>query len=153
MILYRTRVTKIRGGFMKKLILAVIVCFAFLLNGPFSAQASPLFYTTERIFGEDRIEPALAISQKGGESAETVILCEGSAYPDSIAAAPFAASLDAPILLTGGENARSACRRRLQRLDPQKVILLGGQALLTSSIETELADFLSVPNGSAGRTL
>lgn len=123
---------------MRKLIVAVFICFAFLVYLPYITQASPLAYTTERIAGQDRIETALGIAQKGWESAQKVILCEYDDYPDSIAAAPFAASLDAPILLTGGKTLDPRVVGELQRLKPEKVVLLGGQGRLGPSIETEL---------------
>lgn len=123
---------------MKKIILAVVICFAFVLNLPYITQASPLAYTTERLFGQDRIETALKIAQKGWDSAGTVILCEYDDYPDSIAAAPFAVSLDAPILLTGGKTIDPRVVNELKRLNPQEIILLGGQGRLGSSIEAEL---------------
>jgi len=116
----------------------VVVFFAFLLTIPVLTMASPLAYPAERISGQDRIETALNIAQKGWVSAQTVILCEYADYPDSIAAAPFAASLDAPILLTGGNKLDQRVILELQRLKPQKVILLGGEGRLKSLIETEL---------------
>ncbi len=124
--------------YLKKFILVAIVCFAFLLNIPFLAQASPLAYTTDRISGQDRVETALSIAQKGWTSAQTVILSEYTDYAGSIAAVPFAASLDAPILLTRGDKLDPRVLRELQRLNPQKVIVLGGEGGLTSTIETEL---------------
>ena len=123
---------------MKKYTLAFIILVAFLLYIPSLAQASSLAYHTERISGKDRVATSLAISQKGWASAQTVILSEYSAYPDSIAAAPFAVSLDAPILLTGGKSLDPRVIAELQRLQPQKVILLGGEACLTDSIGREL---------------
>jgi len=123
---------------LKKKFLLIIVCFAFLLNMPSLASASPLVYSTGRISGQDRIETALSISQKGWTSAQTVILCESSDYPDSIAAASFAVSLDAPILLTGGNTLDQRVIGEIQRLKPQKVILLGGKGCLTSAVETKL---------------
>jgi len=124
--------------YLNKFFLVAIVCFAFLLNIPFLAQASPLAYTTDRISGQDRVETALSIAQKGWTSAQTVILSEYTDYPGSIAAVPFAASLDAPILLTRGDKLDPRVITELQRLNPQKVFLLGGEAGLTSTIETGL---------------
>ncbi|MFA6808088.1 MAG: cell wall-binding repeat-containing protein, partial [Eubacteriales bacterium] len=120
---------------MKKIVLVLSLCIAFLLSIPFLGQASPLAYTTERISGQDRIETALSIAQKGWTTAQTVILCEGTDYPDSIAVAPYAVNLDAPILLTGGDTLDQRVETELQRLNPQKVILLGGEGCLTNSIE------------------
>jgi len=123
---------------LKKLILSVITTLAFALCTPFIAQASPLAYSTERIAGQDRVETALKISQKGWDSALTVILCEYNDYPDSIAATPFAVNLNAPILLTKGNSIDPRVIKELQRLSPDKVILLGGTACLQPSIEKEL---------------
>ncbi|NLM20262.1 MAG: SH3 domain-containing protein [Peptococcaceae bacterium] len=125
---------------MKKSTIAFSLALILLLFMPFISQGSPLVYNTERLYGQDRIGTALAISQKGWTSAQTVILCEGTDYPDSIAAAPFAASLDAPILLTGGKSLDNRVVAELKRLQPQKVILLGGQSRLTSQVEKELND-------------
>ncbi len=115
---------------------------AFTLCMPYITQASPLAYTTERIAGQDRVETALKISGKGWDSAQTVILCEYNDYPDSIAATPFAVSLNAPILLTKGESIDPRVIKELQRLAPQKVILLGGTARLQPAIEAELDQLL-----------
>lgn len=123
---------------LKKLFVSIITSFAFVLCTPFITYASPLVYQTERVAGHDRVDTALQISQKGWESAQTVILCEYSDYPDSIASTPFAVSLDAPILLTKGDSIDSRVVQELQRLNPEKVILLGGTACLQPSIEKEL---------------
>ncbi|SDH21564.1 N-acetylmuramoyl-L-alanine amidase [Desulfosporosinus hippei] len=123
---------------LKKLIFSVITTLAFALCAPLIAQASPLAFTSERIAGQDRVETALKISQKGWNSALTVILCENNDYPDSIAATPFAVSLNAPILLTKGDTIDPRVIKELQRLSPDRVILLGGTACLQPAIEKEL---------------
>lgn len=129
---------------MKKLFTVLVICFAIFLILPIFVSASPLAFNTERISGQDRIETAIGIAQKGWTSAQSVILCEYRDYPDSIAATPFAASLDAPILLTGGDSLDQRVVRELRRLNPQKVFLLGGQGCLKASIEAELEE-LSLP--------
>lgn len=129
---------------LKKLILSVITTLAFTFCMPYITQASPLAYSTERIAGQDRVETALKISQKGWTSAQAVILCEYNDYPDSIAATPFAVSLNAPILLTKGDSIDPRVVQELQRLSPQNVILLGGNACLQPAIGKELTDKLSI---------
>ena len=123
---------------VKKIILTIITSLTIVLCTPFMTQASPLAYPTERISGKDSVETALKISQKGWSSAQTVILCEYSDYPDSIASTPFAVSLNAPILMTKGDSMDPRVVKELQRLKPQNVVLLGGIACLNSSIEKEL---------------
>ncbi|WP_434512852.1 N-acetylmuramoyl-L-alanine amidase [Desulfitobacterium sp. AusDCA] len=123
---------------MKKIIFSLITSLIIILGLPIFTQASPLAYPTERIAGQDRIETSLKISQKGWQSAQTVVLCEYSDYADSIASTPFAVSVNAPLLLTSGDSLDSRVVQELQRLNPQKVILLGGKACLKPSIEEEL---------------
>lgn len=108
------------------------------MTTPLFAQASPLAFPIERLAGLDRVETAIDISNKGWQSAETVILSEYQAYADSIASTPFAVSLNAPILLTPGNSIDPRVIKELERLDPQKVILLGGDGVLKPSIEKEL---------------
>ncbi|MGI1658805.1 MAG: N-acetylmuramoyl-L-alanine amidase [Desulfitobacterium sp.] len=123
---------------MKKVIMTILVSLTFVLSTSTVASASPLAYPIERIAGQDRVETALSISQKGWTTAETVILCEYGDYPDSIAATPYAVSLNAPILLTQGNGLDSRVKEELIRLQPQKVVLLGGTGVLKPSIEQEL---------------
>ncbi len=125
-------------GALKKIFFLVITLLVLTLCMPLLAQASPLAYPTERLAGPDRIATAITISQQGWDSAQTVILCEYSDYPDSIAATPYAASQNAPILLTAGDSIDPRVVQELQRLKPQKVVLLGGPACLKTSIEQEL---------------
>ncbi|KUO76261.1 MAG: N-acetylmuramoyl-L-alanine amidase [Desulfosporosinus sp. BRH_c37] len=123
---------------MKKIALSIITSLVIILGMPLIAQASPLVFPAERLSGLDRVETALKISQKGWDSAQTVILCENSDYPDAIASTPFAVSLNAPILLSKGNSIDPRVVNELKRLKPQKIILLGGTACLQPSIEKEL---------------
>ncbi|WP_291300392.1 cell wall-binding repeat-containing protein [Desulfosporosinus sp. BICA1-9] len=127
-----------RVTLLKKFFFSIMASLTVVLCTPFITYASPLAYQTERLAGQDRVETALKISQKGWQSAQTIILCEYNDYPDSIAATPFAVSLNAPILLTKGDSIDPRVVQELQRLKPEKVILLGGTACLQPSIEKEL---------------
>ena len=123
---------------VKKIIYSILASLALVLTTPLITHASPLVFSAERISGQDRVDTALKISQKGWDSAQTVILCENSDFPDSIASTPFAVSLNAPILLTKGDSIDPRVVIELNRLKPQKIILLGGIACLQPSIEKEL---------------
>lgn len=123
---------------MKKLVFNIITSVALILSTPLITYASPLVFAAERISGQDRVETALKISQKGWVSAQTVLLCEYSDFPDAIASTPYAVSLDAPILLTQGNSIDPRVVTELKRLKPQKIILLGGTGRLQPSIEIEL---------------
>jgi N-acetylmuramoyl-L-alanine amidase len=123
---------------LKRILLTLIAGLALVISLPLMTSASPLAYQTVRLSGNDRVETALSIAQKGWSSAQTVILCEYSDYADSIAATPYAVSLNAPLLLTRGASLDERVVQELQRLKTQKVILLGGSGCLKTSIEKEL---------------
>lgn len=125
-------------GLLKKIVILVITSLAVILSTPLFVHASPLTYPIERLAGEDRVETAIDISNKGWKSAETVILCEYSDYADSIASTPFAVSINAPILLTQGNSIDPRVVDEIERLDPQNIILLGGTGVLKTSIEEDL---------------
>jgi len=123
---------------VQKIIYALITSLAVIISTPLITSASPLVFPAERLSGQDRVETALKISQKGWDSAQAVILCEYSDYPDAIASTPFAVNLNAPILLTKGDSIDPRVLTELNRLKPKKIILLGGTACLQPSIEKEL---------------
>ncbi len=123
---------------LKKLFITIISGLLLIFIAPLITEASPLAYPTERLCGQDRVETALSIAQKGWDSAQTVILCEYSDYADSIAATPFAVSLNAPLLLTLGDSIDQRVVEELKRLKPENVFLLGGTGCLKPSIEKQL---------------
>lgn len=92
----------------------------------------------ETIIGKNRIETAIKISQEGWKSAETVILVNDSAIPDALTATPLAFAKNAPILLTGKDGLNKATAEEIKRLDAKDVIMIGGDAVLSSNIEKDL---------------
>ncbi|WP_019412507.1 cell wall-binding repeat-containing protein [Paenisporosarcina sp. TG20] len=91
-----------------------------------------------RISGSDRGKTAIAISQSGWETAKTVILARSSMFPDSLAAAPLAYKLDAPILLTKENGLASETIVELKRLKTEKVIIVGGEGAVSQDIVRSL---------------
>ncbi|MDR3585055.1 MAG: N-acetylmuramoyl-L-alanine amidase [Desulfosporosinus sp.] len=125
------------GGQLKKLLILIAIAVAILVN-PQITYADTSVYSVQRLAGNDRIDTSILASNKGWNSADTVILDESSDYADAIAATPLAVKLDAPILLTAGTSMDSRVISELQRLKVKKVILLGGEGCLTSAIEGTL---------------
>ena len=126
---------------VKKVIFTLITSLTLVVSASISVWASPLAYPIERLSGQDRVGTALSISEKGWTSADTVILCEYADFPDSIASTPFAVSLDAPILLTQGTALDPRVVEEIKRLQPGRVVLLGGTGVLKPAIEEELGKF------------
>ena len=101
--------------------------------------------TIERFAGLDRFSTSADTSAKTFTSATTVYLANGIAFPDALSGAPAAASDDAPILLVKSDAVSQAVCDEVNRLQPTKVVALGGKtaisdAVLTTVSETCLAD-------------
>ena len=94
--------------------------------------------SNEEIIGKNRTETAVKISQDGWKSAETVILVNDSAIPDALTATPLAYAKNAPILLTGKDGLSKETADEIKRLGAKDVIMIGGDAVLTSKVEEGL---------------
>lgn len=92
-----------------------------------------------RIAGYDKIQTALQISlAQFPNGTDTVILATANDFSDALSGVPLAYKVHAPILLTTRDQLPSAVRTEIQRLAPKKVILLGGTAVISKTIELQL---------------
>ncbi len=99
--------------------------------------------SVERIAGDDRYETAAKVAQEF-TSADVVYVATGENYPDSLAAAAFAGSADAPLLLVHHGSIPAAIAGELDRLDPAQIVLLGGTASVSGTVSDLLADWAPV---------
>lgn len=94
---------------------------------------------SSRLEGAGRYETAVAISQEGWkEGAESVVLARGDIFPDALAGAPFAASKNAPILLTYQDKLPGSTKAELKRLNPKYIYVLGGDQAIKKEVIEEL---------------
>jgi secreted trypsin-like serine protease len=82
--------------------------------------------TVERVSGANRYATSVAVSVEAFDAADTVFLATGSAFPDALSAAPAAATLGAPILLTTPTCAPPQVISEVNRLGADRVVTLGG---------------------------
>lgn len=93
----------------------------------------------DRDSGTDREKTAVAVSSKNWTQADTVLLATGYKFPDALAAGPLAQKLDAPLLLTNPNGLPDEVKNELDRLNAEKVIILGGPQVVPQSQADELA--------------
>ncbi|WP_370327720.1 cell wall-binding repeat-containing protein [Euzebya sp.] len=95
-----------------------------------------------RLAGPTRVETAIATAQAlyADGTAGAVVLARADAFPDALVAAPLAAALDAPVLLTPRESLSPAVGEEIRRLVGERgdVVLLGGVAALAPAVEDAL---------------
>ena len=81
--------------------------------------------------------PTLAATS-GDEFARTAFIATGNDFPDAIAVGPVAALHEAPLLLTRPTSLPDVTSRALHRLDPDRVVILGGHSVVGTGVEEML---------------
>ncbi len=99
----------------------------------------------DRWAGVDRYETAVAISQANfGPGTETVFIATGTDFPDALVAAPFAYAENAPLLLVRADAITAATRAELIRLDPDRIVILGGTGVVSKAVASALGNYGTV---------
>ncbi len=94
--------------------------------------------------GKDRYAASAAISAHafpGG--ARTVYVASGLVFTDALSGAPVAGATPGPVLLVSSDRIPSEVAAELDRLDPQRVVVLGGPLSVSGGVEAELARFVA----------
>lgn len=98
--------------------------------------------TISRLAGSDRYATAAAISRaRFGAGASIVFIATGASFPDALAGSPAAAKANGPILLTERGSLPGATRTELDRLNPSKIVILGGSGTVSATVGTQLAAY------------
>ncbi|WP_084620462.1 fibronectin type III domain-containing protein [Agromyces italicus] len=95
---------------------------------------------TDRYAGASRYDTAAVVSRKSfAPGVDTVYVAGGTGLADALAGASVAGRDAAPILLTAATSLPAQTKLELQRLDPKKVVILGGTGVVAKSLETAIA--------------
>ncbi|AXV04755.1 Gamma-glutamyltranspeptidase [Euzebya pacifica] len=89
-----------------------------------------------RAAGPDRVATAVAISQQTFGRAGTVVLAAG--LIDALAGGPLAFAEGAPLLLTGPDALDDRVLAEFERLDAERVMVLGGEAAVSRAVTDAL---------------
>jgi putative cell wall-binding protein len=95
----------------------------------------------KRIGGKDRYEVSNGVSKELDSRAAysgTVIIARGDLYTDALSGGPLAAFEGAPVLLTRTSSLPASTLAELDRLNPDKAIILGGTGSVSSGVESQL---------------
>lgn len=108
--------------------------------------------TVRRVAGPDRYATAAAVSRDrfpavlGG----TVVVASGASWADALAAGPAAAHWGGPLLLTATDRLPSTTAAELERLQPERIVLVGGTGVASTAVEAALRAHASVVQRVAG---
>lgn len=92
-----------------------------------------------RLDGETRIDTAIRLSADGwSDGADTVVLARADNPADALTGSSLAGTHDAPLLLTAQDHLSEAVSLELQRLKPDRVLLLGGPVALDRAVADDV---------------
>lgn len=93
-----------------------------------------------RLAGANRYETSAAIADTYPTGISTVYVASGTDYPDALSGSASAGRNGRPMLLTGPDHLPSATREALDRLDPGRIVILGGTVAVSNSVRNQLQD-------------
>lgn len=109
-----------------------------------------LFYG--RIAGPDRFSTAVAIAQNAfpedNPDVPVVYVANGLNYPDALAAGPVAIEEGGVLLTVPPTSLPSVVAAELERLSPDRVVIVGGEPSVSSSVRNQIAAIVGSANVS-----
>ena len=125
---------------MKKKILSLTMVFVMLLGLmlPVKSLARERDLNVTRIAGSGRYETAVEVSKETFEESKYAIVASGENFPDALVGGTLASQIDAPILLTTKNSISTKVLNELERLEVEKVYLLGGTNTISTNVENTL---------------
>lgn len=97
----------------------------------------PVQRAVDRLEGVDRYATAADIARELGP-VDTVYVVSGQVFPDALSGAPLAIREDAAVLLTEDDDLPDASAAALTDLDPEQVVLLGGERRIGLPVVAEI---------------
>ncbi|MCS5716889.1 cell wall-binding repeat-containing protein [Herbiconiux sp. CPCC 205763] len=109
-----------------------------------SAYASPTTRVV-RVDGDDRYAVSAAVSHYGHSTgAPTVYVASGTVFPDALSGSAAAIMHGAPVLLVTKDGIPDAVKTELDRLNPLRIIVLGGPNTVSDALLPQLARYIVV---------
>lgn len=98
----------------------------------------------DRRLGASRYDTAVDVSRSQfPTTAPAVVIASGRNWPDALSAAPLAAAVGGPLLLTDPTSLTIATRDEIWRLAPSRVFIVGGAAAIDVDVELQLGSLQS----------
>ncbi len=103
------------------------------------ARLATLAPIVQRVAGADRYATSAAISAAFfGDGVSEVWVASGASFADALPAGPAAGRAGGPLLLTAADALPAVVEDELRRLAPQRIVLLGGPAVVGGAVADRL---------------
>lgn len=104
---------------------------------------------TKRLAGADRFATGVAISKTlfPGDHPDVpvVYIANGTNYPDALTAGPAAIQKGGGLLLVWPDSIPAAVAQELERLQPEKIIVVGDNSAVSSAVQHQLEEYVPDP--------
>lgn len=92
-----------------------------------------------RAAGADRVATSVALADRAfPDGTSRIVIGRSDAYADALAAAPLAASLGAPVVLSPSADLPASVADLVQRLEVDEAVLVGGTGALSARVAEDL---------------
>ncbi|NMA69715.1 MAG: transglycosylase SLT domain-containing protein [Desulfitobacterium sp.] len=115
------------------------------LSMDIEAQLKELGWRTKdiiRLAGDNRYYTAASIANWaaafGPKYPDSVAIATGSNFPDALSIASIAGTLNMPIILTDSHTLSEPAAAYLEKYDPEKIYLIGGEGVIDPAIQEEI---------------
>lgn len=96
-----------------------------------------------RVAGADRYGTAQQIATTNFSSGLPIVyVASGASFPDALVGGPLAGHTAAPVLMTAGTSIPAPTVNALKSLKPQRIVILGGSASVSASVQSALARYV-----------
>lgn len=102
-----------------------------------------------RLSGATRYGTAEAVSRLFTGNRPSVLVATGANFPDALAAGPAATRLGVPILLVERNRIPAETATALRRLTPAQIHVIGGPAVISDAVRSQLAGFTDTRQASS----
>ena len=103
----------------------------------------PVPSPVERLSGPDRFATSAVISAESYEpGVDVVFVANGLNFPDALAGAPVAGAEGGPLLLVADSMIPAVVAAELDRLDPKRIVVLGGAGVVHESVVQALEAYI-----------
>lgn len=104
--------------------------------------ASAVPSDVSRLAGSNRFATSAAISAASFYPGVPVAyIASGVNFPDALAGAPVAGANGGPVLLSRPTTLSDPVKAELRRLKPQKIVVLGGPAVISDAVQQDLVQY------------
>ncbi len=94
-----------------------------------------------RLGGADRYATAAQVAEQFPVGGPVAYLATGTAFPDALTGAALAARSPGPVLLVAADGVPAATAQALARLQPQQIVVLGGEGAVPPTTLTQLQPY------------